>query len=550
MKIAKVNAIYCFENRVIDLLVIKRREVIRIARQKSSLVNFRLKVDSERGESNKIKTSFLQQGHRTQDQGCLMQKKIPSKRPAVPAWQVFEGLGHVLSLPIFMTIYILNKLEDSEQDSSGLSHSTDVAKIADLLNSLIPTNQNQVNFQSISPDSSFSMLIGLFQYIYQSHPKKYNRSLPKKLTPQYIRNCLDRLLKAELVEQLSPPNGRGVYCYQIKKVPLVYVWESLEEKQLIFTTDYYFLLKRLKVENEHSPNQFLTFLKDIGRNYFRFVEFANALGSPERYELYYIILKDASKRGEIIYKELKGFGYSPDSLREYPYKQLYSTELLRSIRHKRPFLLKIGYYVDELKQVPIHRYTGKSVTFLSEALSRETSPNRVVLLGLDLAGKTTILHWLQTHKFAHQTPTEYINIRLFTIRDIDLEVFDLGGQNLFRGRWKHYANLVDLIVFVIDTSDRKRFSEAKEELDKIAELFPQKRMIIFCHKCDLPHCSVEEIQTQFQIAELGISTPPAIFLTSAVDGKGILDGLTAIYAFFTNTDPEETSPLQIQEVSS
>ena len=100
-------------------------------------------------------------------------------------------------------------------------------------------------------------------------------------------------------------------------------------------------------------------------------------------------------------------------------------------------------------------------------LSKTTA--RIVMLGLDSAGKTTILYKLKLKDFSKSNsatvPTIGFNVETVSpYRGVTFVVWDAGGQEKIRCLWRHYFKGCDVLLFVIDCGDRARIELAKEEL--------------------------------------------------------------------------------------
>uniref|UniRef100_A0A3P9PIV0 ADP-ribosylation factor-like protein 3 n=1 Tax=Poecilia reticulata TaxID=8081 RepID=A0A3P9PIV0_POERE len=112
---------------------------------------------------------------------------------------------------------------------------------------------------------------------------------------------------------------------------------------------------------------------------------------------------------------------------------------------------------------------------------------RLLLLGLDNAGKTTLLKQLAAEDFSHITPTQGFNIKSVQSSGFKLNVWDIGGQRKIRPYWRNYFENTDVLIYVIDSSDRKRFEETSLEL---AELLEEEKLaavplLVFANKQDL-----------------------------------------------------------------
>ncbi|UJR26627.1 hypothetical protein I4U23_007945 [Adineta vaga] len=116
---------------------------------------------------------------------------------------------------------------------------------------------------------------------------------------------------------------------------------------------------------------------------------------------------------------------------------------------------------------------------------------RILLLGLDNAGKTTLLKVLASEDISHITPTQGFNIKSVQSSGFKLNVWDIGGQRKIRPYWRHYFENTDVLIYVIDSSDRKRFDETNQELSELLEEEKLRNvpLLIFANKQDLLNAS-------------------------------------------------------------
>ncbi|VDN56316.1 unnamed protein product [Dracunculus medinensis] len=141
--------------------------------------------------------------------------------------------------------------------------------------------------------------------------------------------------------------------------------------------------------------------------------------------------------------------------------------------------------------------------------------------GLDNAGKTTILKNLASEDIAHITPTQGFNIKSVVSDEIKLNVWDIGGQRKIRPYWKNYFENTD--IYVIDSSDRKRFDETGMELMELIDEEKLKNvpLLIFANKQDLVTAArASEIAEGLQLLAIR-DRSWQIQPCSAVTGEGI-----------------------------
>ena len=112
---------------------------------------------------------------------------------------------------------------------------------------------------------------------------------------------------------------------------------------------------------------------------------------------------------------------------------------------------------------------------------------RLLMLGLDAAGKTTILYKLKLGQDVTTIPTVGFNVETVTYKNVKFNVWDVGGQDKIRPLWRHYFSGTQGLIFVIDSCDAARMDEARQELHRIINDREMKDslLLVFANKQDL-----------------------------------------------------------------
>uniref|UniRef100_A0A1B6H0Y9 RING-type E3 ubiquitin transferase n=4 Tax=Proconiini TaxID=565685 RepID=A0A1B6H0Y9_9HEMI len=153
---------------------------------------------------------------------------------------------------------------------------------------------------------------------------------------------------------------------------------------------------------------------------------------------------------------------------------------------------------------------------------------RVVTLGLDGAGKTSILFKLKQNEFMAVIPTIGFNVESVEYKNVRFNIWDIGGQPKLRPLWKHYYLNTQAVVFVIDSADKQRLPEALSELSKLMSEKELKdaALLILANKQDVEGCeSIESISEQLALAKLCCGHSWHIQACDAQSGTGLRDGL-------------------------
>lgn len=168
------------------------------------------------------------------------------------------------------------------------------------------------------------------------------------------------------------------------------------------------------------------------------------------------------------------------------------------------------------------------LALLKKLKSSPSKEIRILLLGLDNAGKTTLLKHLASEDYTNVTPTQGFNIKTVQAKGLRLNIWDIGGQKSIRAYWNNYFENTDVLIYVIDSADRKRMEETGFEL---TELLEEEKLagvpvLIFANKQDLLTAAPPaEIAGSLQLSTVIRDRTWNIQPCSAVTGEGVEEGL-------------------------
>jgi ADP-ribosylation factor protein 1 len=152
---------------------------------------------------------------------------------------------------------------------------------------------------------------------------------------------------------------------------------------------------------------------------------------------------------------------------------------------------------------------------------------KLLMVGLDAAGKTTILYKLKLGEVVSTIPTIGFNVEQVEYKNLSMTVWDIGGQDKIRKLWRYYYSGVQGVIFVVDSSDRDRVEDARQELHHLmhADELRDAAVLVYANKQDLRGAmSASELADKLHLRDLR-SGRWFIQSACAVSGDGIYDGL-------------------------
>merc|ERR1711879_1109133 len=149
------------------------------------------------------------------------------------------------------------------------------------------------------------------------------------------------------------------------------------------------------------------------------------------------------------------------------------------------------------------------------------------MVGLDAAGKTTILYKLKLGEIVTTIPTIGFNVESVEYKNINFTVWDVGGQDKIRKLWRHYYKGTQGLIFVVDSNDRERIEAARDELATILHEDEMRDavVLVFANKQDLPNSMpTSEVTTKLGLHDM-YNQKWFIQSTCATTGDGLYEGL-------------------------
>lgn len=160
---------------------------------------------------------------------------------------------------------------------------------------------------------------------------------------------------------------------------------------------------------------------------------------------------------------------------------------------------------------------------------RKEREMRILMLGLDNAGKTTCVKKFCGKNTDDISPTLGFQITAFTFRGCTLNVWDVGGQQSLRSYWRNYFESTDGLIWVVDSNDVGRLEDCKAELHALLqeERLAGASLLIFLNKLDIPTAlSAEKIEAILDVETIRQGRRHVhLCACSAKTGEGLLNGM-------------------------
>jgi small GTP-binding protein len=165
------------------------------------------------------------------------------------------------------------------------------------------------------------------------------------------------------------------------------------------------------------------------------------------------------------------------------------------------------------------------MSWFRKLFKSRTKQVNITICGLDKAGKTTIVRYLVSGEHKETVPTMGVNREVIDLPKLQMDVFDLGGQEDFRGMWPEVNEKSDGLIYVIDSADKFRLMQNKEVFyniinTQIDQLIP---VMMLLNKQDLADkIERSEFISTFELGKLE-NINWTVFETSALTGQGLYE---------------------------
>lgn len=126
-------------------------------------------------------------------------------------------------------------------------------------------------------------------------------------------------------------------------------------------------------------------------------------------------------------------------------------------------------------------------------------PVSILFLGLDSAGKTTLVHKLKTNVNGRHLPTYNSSVEKVQIGNLNAVLVDIGGHDAARSIWGSYFFDVDGIIFIVDASETKRLPQVAEAWKTVMDSDCKAPVLVIMNKIDRLSHTPESIEHDLEL---------------------------------------------------
>lgn len=170
---------------------------------------------------------------------------------------------------------------------------------------------------------------------------------------------------------------------------------------------------------------------------------------------------------------------------------------------------------------------GFILSKIIEFFTRNLNNFKILILGMQNAGKTTILYRLSLGQLVKTSPTIGSNVEEINYENVKFQAWDLGGQESTRSVWDVYYMNTDAIVYVIDSEDEEYYEESKLQFHKLLnnQMLKNTIILIFANKQDKPGAkNINKIIEDYELDKIKDHIWH-IQPCTAIKGEGLVTGI-------------------------
>eukprot|EP01013_Petalomonas_cantuscygni_P025150 TRINITY_DN47001_c0_g1_i1.p2 TRINITY_DN47001_c0_g1~~TRINITY_DN47001_c0_g1_i1.p2 ORF type:complete len:187 (+),score=27.21 TRINITY_DN47001_c0_g1_i1:183-743(+) len=170
-------------------------------------------------------------------------------------------------------------------------------------------------------------------------------------------------------------------------------------------------------------------------------------------------------------------------------------------------------------------------------------PVKICLIGLDAAGKTSLLYKLHLGENVVTIPTIGFNVEKVSYKNLSMTIWDVGGQDRLRTLWHHYYEGADGVIFLVDSADAVRFPVAATELAKVlsSDSLQDVPLLVYANKQDLPSArAAGEVSAALGMQKMR-NRQWFVQGCSATEGSGVFEGLDWMSTAVKSRPPRPTA---------
>ncbi|XP_006901405.1 PREDICTED: ADP-ribosylation factor-like protein 14-like [Elephantulus edwardii] len=160
---------------------------------------------------------------------------------------------------------------------------------------------------------------------------------------------------------------------------------------------------------------------------------------------------------------------------------------------------------------------------------------QILLLGLDSAGKSTLLYKLKFGQDIITMPTIGFNVEMIELeKSFSLTVWDVGGQSRMRNLWTCYCENADGLAYVVDCTDQRRLDDSRREFEHILknEHIKNVPVVLLANKQDVPEAlTAMDITRLFKVKQLCSDRNWYVQPCCAITGEGLAEGFRKLTGF-------------------